>query len=210
MNPKHLLVTSFAQTDPSGYGLMQRTRDFNRYEDLTTPYEAHPSAWVEPDGKWGEGRIELVEIPSPDETNDNISAFWVSKDPVSRHRLHAALAEKRRNASAVGVGYADAERTRFSGEAGWRHGFRDRFHRTDVRRRRRRARSKRRFPAMPMPTIVEQKAVANPEIDGWRVLLRVKAERRQEIHRVARGAAARRAVERNVELCDPAGMSAHA
>jgi glucans biosynthesis protein len=83
VNPKHLLVTSFALTDPAGFGLMQRMRDAHRYEDATNPYESHPSAWVEPNGPWGAGHIELVEIPSPDETNDNISAYWLSDQPVS-------------------------------------------------------------------------------------------------------------------------------
>ena len=83
VNPKHLLVTSFALTDPAGFGLMQRMRDVHRYEDATNPYESHPSAWVEPIGHWGVGRVELVEIPSPDETNDNISAYWLSDQPVS-------------------------------------------------------------------------------------------------------------------------------
>jgi len=77
LNPKRLLVTSFAQTDPRGFGLMQRARDFARYEDLHTRYDLHPSAWVEPLGSWGKGRVELVMIPAPDETNDNIVAYWV-------------------------------------------------------------------------------------------------------------------------------------
>ena len=76
-NPKRLLVTSFALDNPLGFGLMQRDRDFSRYEDLEARYERRPSAWVEPKGKWGAGRVELVQIPSPDETNDNIVAYWV-------------------------------------------------------------------------------------------------------------------------------------
>ncbi|MFC4821104.1 glucan biosynthesis protein G [Dokdonella ginsengisoli] len=77
LNPKRLLVTSFAQTDPRGFGLMQRARRFERYEDLHTRYDLHPSAWVEPLGDWGEGRVELVMIPAPSETNDNVVAYWV-------------------------------------------------------------------------------------------------------------------------------------
>jgi glucans biosynthesis protein len=76
-NPKRLLVTSFALSNPLGFGLMQRDRDFNRYEDLDARYDRRPSAWVEPRGKWGAGRVELVQIPSPDETNDNIVTYWI-------------------------------------------------------------------------------------------------------------------------------------
>ena len=81
VNPKRLLVTSFALTDPQGFGLMQRDRRFVSYEDLEARYESRPSAWVKPRGKWGAGRVELVQIPTPDETNDNIVAFWVPAKP---------------------------------------------------------------------------------------------------------------------------------
>jgi len=76
-NPKRLLVTSFATANPRGFGLMQRDRAFASYEDLDARYEMRPSAWVEPIGQWGAGRVELVQIPSGDETNDNVVAFWV-------------------------------------------------------------------------------------------------------------------------------------
>ncbi len=77
VNPKRLLVTSFAQPNPAGFGLMQRDRNFDHYEDLEARYDLRPSAWVEPKGRWGGGRVELVQIPSPNETNDNIVAYWV-------------------------------------------------------------------------------------------------------------------------------------
>jgi glucans biosynthesis protein len=77
VNPKRLLVTSFALTSPRGFGLMQRERSFGDYEDLEARYDLRPSAWVELKGPWGPGRIELVQIPVPDETNDNIVAYWI-------------------------------------------------------------------------------------------------------------------------------------
>lgn len=76
-NPKRLLVTSFAQNNPAGFGLVQRDRQFSNYEDLHMRYDNKPSVWIEPKGKWGEGRIEVVQIPSPNEWNDNIVAYWV-------------------------------------------------------------------------------------------------------------------------------------
>lgn len=77
VNPKRLLVTSFSMTNPQGFGLMQRDRKFERYEDLEVRHELRPSLWIEPKGNWGAGRIELVQIPTPDETNDNVVAYWV-------------------------------------------------------------------------------------------------------------------------------------
>jgi len=81
VNPKRLLVTSFALTNPVGFGVMQRDRDFSHYEDLEARYDLRPNAWVQPKGNWGPGRVELVQIPSPDETNDNIVAYWVPDAP---------------------------------------------------------------------------------------------------------------------------------
>jgi periplasmic glucans biosynthesis protein len=77
VNPKRLLVTSFALNDPAGFGLMQRERAFNQYQDLEARYDVRPSAWIEPKGSWGPGRVELVQIPVPDETNDNVVAYWI-------------------------------------------------------------------------------------------------------------------------------------
>ena len=77
VNPKRLLVTSYTLSNPVGFGLMQRERNFAAYQDLDARYDKGPSTWVQPIGKWGSGRVELVQIPTPDETNDNIVAYWV-------------------------------------------------------------------------------------------------------------------------------------
>ncbi|MEO6354182.1 MAG: glucan biosynthesis protein G [Burkholderiaceae bacterium] len=77
VNPKRLLVTSFGLNNPQGFGMMQRDRAFTNYQDLEAHYEKRPSVWIEPKGNWGKGRVELVQIPTPDETNDNAVAFWV-------------------------------------------------------------------------------------------------------------------------------------
>jgi len=95
VNPKRLLVTSFTLTNPRGFGLIQRDRSPASYEDPEALYERRPSAWIEPIGSWGTGRVELVQIPTPDETNDNIVAYWVPQaipapgTPVDfAYRLH--------------------------------------------------------------------------------------------------------------------------
>jgi len=77
VNPKRLLITSFGEVNPRGFGLMQRDRLFAHYEDLDNRYDRKPSVWVVPKGDWGRGRIELVQIPTKDATNDNIVAYWV-------------------------------------------------------------------------------------------------------------------------------------
>ncbi len=77
VNPKNVLVTSFATQKLRGFGLMQRARSFDDYEDVEARYELRPSAWVTPVGDWGAGRVELMQLPAPDETYDNVVAYWV-------------------------------------------------------------------------------------------------------------------------------------
>jgi glucans biosynthesis protein len=78
-NPKGVRVAAFADENPKGFGLVQRDRKFESYEDLEAHYHERPSVWVEPIGAWGPGDVRLVELPTPDETQDNIVAFWVPK-----------------------------------------------------------------------------------------------------------------------------------
>lgn len=76
-NPAAPLVTSFAMKGLKGFGLMQRDRAFNSYEDTEARYEQRPSAWVTPLGDWGPGRVELLQLATPNETHDNVVAYWV-------------------------------------------------------------------------------------------------------------------------------------
>ena len=76
-NPASPLVTSFRMKSLKGFGLMQRDRAFSNYEDTEARYELRPSAWVTPVGDWGAGRVELLQFGTPDETHDNVAAYWV-------------------------------------------------------------------------------------------------------------------------------------
>ncbi|MCC6764133.1 MAG: glucan biosynthesis protein G [Deltaproteobacteria bacterium] len=95
LDPERTFTTSFAMRDLRGFGLMQRDRSFASYEDAEARYELRPSAWVEPVGSWGPGRVELMQLHTPDETNDNSVAYWVPEElpPIGRpldfaYRLH--------------------------------------------------------------------------------------------------------------------------
>jgi glucans biosynthesis protein len=81
-NHRDLMINSFAMNNPRGFGLVQRDRNFDHYQDLEARYDNRPSTWVEPQGAWGEGHVELIQIPSPNEYNDNIVAFWVPETPA--------------------------------------------------------------------------------------------------------------------------------
>jgi glucans biosynthesis protein len=95
VNPSRVVTNAFLDTNPRGFGLMQRDRDFENYQDDGVFYEKRASVWVEPIGSWGEGSVQLVEIPTDDEIHDNIVAFWVPRQPVKAgdtfdfaYRLH--------------------------------------------------------------------------------------------------------------------------
>jgi glucans biosynthesis protein len=80
-NPTRKWVSAFIDNNPRGFGLMQRDRIFENYLDLEANYNLRPGYWVEPVGNWGEGHVELVEIPTANETHDNIVAYWEPKNP---------------------------------------------------------------------------------------------------------------------------------
>jgi len=82
VNPATLQASGFMDENPRGFGLIQRARRFEDYQDLEARYDRRPSAWVQPLGDWGEGQVQLVEIPSDSEANDNIVAFWQPKDGI--------------------------------------------------------------------------------------------------------------------------------
>lgn len=94
-DPTAVRTSAFADENPRGFGLVQRDRNFENYQDLEAAYHLRPSAWVEPVGDWGRGSVRLVELPTPDETNDNIVAFWTPEtlpppgEPLTfEYRLH--------------------------------------------------------------------------------------------------------------------------
>lgn len=94
-NPPTLQVNAYLDENPRGFGLVQRDRDFDHYQDDGAFYERRPSIWIEPKGQWGKGAVKLVEIPTNDEIHDNIVAFWEPEKPAQQgdqlsidYRLH--------------------------------------------------------------------------------------------------------------------------
>lgn len=77
VNPQRLAVNGLRADNPRGFGLIQKDRDFSHYQDLFDEYERRPNVWITPNSDWGAGRVELVQIPSDSEQNDNIVAYWV-------------------------------------------------------------------------------------------------------------------------------------
>lgn len=85
-NPPGAAVAAFADRSPRGFGLCQRDRNFDHYQDGVF-YDRRPTLWVEPRGDWGPGAVQLVELPATSEFEDNIVAMWV---PAAAARAGAA------------------------------------------------------------------------------------------------------------------------
>ena len=98
-NPPGIQVSAFSDGTPRGFGLLQRDRNFDHYQDGVY-YDRRPSLWVEPKGDWGRGAVQLVESPTNDEIHDNLNAMWVPAEPATAgksfelsYRLHWAADE---------------------------------------------------------------------------------------------------------------------
>jgi periplasmic glucans biosynthesis protein len=87
-NPRDLGISTFADLNPRGFGLMQREKDFLAYEDIESSFERRPSLWAEPIGDWGEGAVQLIEIPTKEEVHDNIASFWHPKNALQAKGEH--------------------------------------------------------------------------------------------------------------------------
>lgn len=71
------LRLSIFETDRlKGFGLAERDRDFNNFQDLEAVYHRRPAVWVEPKSGFGKGSVVLVELSTGEETWDNIVAMW--------------------------------------------------------------------------------------------------------------------------------------
>ncbi|WP_420141683.1 glucan biosynthesis protein [Sphingomonas sp.] len=87
-NPPVVRMSSFTDRDPQGFGLLQRDRNFDHYQDDGVFYDRRPSAWIEPKGKWGQGAVMLLELPTVKETDDNVVAFWSPAGPHKAGRSY--------------------------------------------------------------------------------------------------------------------------
>lgn len=87
-NPDAPRVSTFMDETPRGFGLLQRDRNFDNYNDLGADYEDRPNLWIEPQGDWGPGHVELLELPTDDETFDNVVAYWRPQQPLQPGQEH--------------------------------------------------------------------------------------------------------------------------
>lgn len=94
-NPEGLNLHFFEMEECEGFGLLQRDRRFEAYEDAEAAYADRPSLWIEPTSQWGPGRVVLMQFGTVREIDDNVAAFWEPREPVKagsrlefRYRQH--------------------------------------------------------------------------------------------------------------------------
>lgn len=122
-NPRDSRVSSFAADSLEGFGLMQRNRSFDDYQDLEARYDMRPGYMIEPQGNWGAGSVELAELATETETSDNIVASFRPQAPLVagertqwRYRIVASGASPRT------TGLAQVQKTLLSDRSAVHHG----------------------------------------------------------------------------------------
>ncbi len=116
-NPDTLQISAFVDPSPRGFGLLQRERDYSAFLDDDQNFERRPSLWIEPIGEWGPGLVQLIEIPTDNEINDNVLCYWRPKQPLgcrrrSQLRLSAVLVLAAAGTSKPAAGDGNAGRAR--------------------------------------------------------------------------------------------------
>jgi periplasmic glucans biosynthesis protein len=84
----------FTMEQPRSWTLVQRDRSFASYEDPEAGYHNRPSVRVEPVAGFDYGKIHLIEMPTEDETNDNVILLWEPQPALEvgkPHRFHYRL-----------------------------------------------------------------------------------------------------------------------
>jgi periplasmic glucans biosynthesis protein len=78
----------FTLDQPKAYALCQRDRNFLSYEDPEALYHNRPSVLVEPGKGMQQGKVHLIEMPTTDETNDNVILLW---EPITHPAVGQAF-----------------------------------------------------------------------------------------------------------------------
>ncbi len=66
----------FTMEKPRSWALLQRDRSFSSYQDPEALYHNRPSVKVEPVKGFDYGKLHLIEMPTKDETDDNVILLW--------------------------------------------------------------------------------------------------------------------------------------
>ncbi len=84
----------FLLENPRSWSLLQRDRSYSSYLDIEAAYHHRPSVRVEPVAGFANGKLHLIELPTNDETNDNVILAWEPQPTLAvgtPHRFHYRL-----------------------------------------------------------------------------------------------------------------------
>ena len=81
INPSNPHTSVFVERNPGGFGLLQRDRNFDHYQDDGVFYERRPSLWATSRKPLGAGQVRLYEFPTDSEYTDNVAAYWTPASP---------------------------------------------------------------------------------------------------------------------------------
>ena len=79
-NPVRTRSDRLLGDDLLAFGLQQRDRDYEHYQDIEANYHLRPDAWVVPGDGMQKGELRLLEIAIPHEYADNMALLWVPSD----------------------------------------------------------------------------------------------------------------------------------
>jgi glucans biosynthesis protein len=82
VNPSAPRVDAFTERSPKGFGLLQRDRDFDHYQDDGVFYERRPSLWATSRKPLGAGQVRLYAFPTDSEYTDNVASYWTPAAPT--------------------------------------------------------------------------------------------------------------------------------
>jgi glucans biosynthesis protein len=121
-NPPRVSNSFFADDEIVEFGLIQRDRSYETYQDAGAQYHNRPSVMIDREGDWGAGKIRLIEIPAKLEIEDNIVLFWIPDEtPLAgetrtyRYRMHWGALPP---GSAGDMAYVHGTRTGVGGPSG--------------------------------------------------------------------------------------------
>jgi glucans biosynthesis protein len=81
VNPSAPHFSAFKEVSPKGFGLLQRDRNFDHYQDDGVFYDRRPSLWATPTSPLGAGQVRLYAFPTDSEYTDNVASYWSPEVP---------------------------------------------------------------------------------------------------------------------------------
>lgn len=174
---RELRHSVFTVGKPKGFGLRQRDLSFGSYQDLDENYHRKPGVWVTPGADWPEGTLQLIEIPDGGGMWDNVVAYWAPLEiPGPGESLSLDYAVRWAMEPDLGDPSGKVVATRVGGVPGVPDATRYVVDFADT------GKNPKEIPTLKSEPvgdaeIVAARLVQNPEVNGWRAIVDIRARR---------------------------------